>query len=258
MMTRSTLMANGYAHYMPRISQDYSVEDFEDLRREFKELEQDEYAPLGVNRSRRYGNGIILPWQESVSRHWLPVVEDSVGRGRAGYDQGGNNPDHADIRYFYALSESVKNNRILLDLIDEDFSLTFWKHPGQPLPIYFGVHFVKLISMKRGTLGISSPNFFHQDGEPFTFAHLIYRSANMVGGVNYIGSTELRNVSLEQAPFHKIYNEFTLTEPFGSFVVHDPKVSHYVSPIEKIDDSDSEVCERCIVLIDFSPMTQKI
>lgn len=251
-------MQEGYAHYFPRVSQKYDVEDLTLLKSEFAQLEKDEYAPPGVNRFRRYGNGVLLPWQTSSTVHWLPIVLDQAGRRRAGYDQGGNNPEHTNIRYFHSLSEKVKNDRVLLDLIGEDFSYTFWSRAGQPLPVYFGVHFVKLVSLRPDDLGISSPNFFHQDGEPFTFAHLVHRSKNMIGGINYIASVEARDMPIEEVAPEKIISQFTLSKPLESFVVHDPKVSHYVSPVRKADEHSLEECERSIILIDFSATAQEI
>ncbi|NWC87465.1 2OG-Fe dioxygenase family protein [Pseudomonas reactans] len=256
-MSRPVLAEDGYEHYMSRVSQSYRLEDLAGLRQEFGRLEQDEYAPVGVRRFRRYGNGVILPWEDKTS-HWLPAVEDKAGGWRAGYDQGSNNPDHLSVRYFHALSESVKSNAILRALIEEDFSLTFWSCDGQQLPVYFGVHFVKLTSSGPSDPGISSPNFFHQDGEPFTFAHLIYRSKHMMGGENFIATTGIRNTRLEDAPIDQILARFTLSSTFESFVVHDPKVSHYVSPIIKCDEAREEITERCIILIDFSSTAQRL
>ncbi|MGH8356644.1 MAG: 2OG-Fe dioxygenase family protein, partial [Pseudomonas sp.] len=62
----------------------------------------------------------------------------------------------------------------------------------------------------------------------------------------------------EDARSSQIWAEFTLSEPLDSFAVHDPKVSHYISPIKKLDDASPGVCERCIVLVDFSPTIQRI
>lgn len=256
-MSRPVLAEDGYEHYMPRVSESYRVEDLAGLRQEFDRLERDEYAPVGGRRFRRYGNGVILPW-ENKTGHWLPIVESDTGERRAGYDQGSNNPDHLSVRYFHALSESVRSNAILRALIEEDFSLTFWPRDGQQLPVYFGVHFVKLTSSGPSDPGVSSPDYFHQDGEPFTFAHLIHRSQNMMGGENFIGTTSIRNTRLEEAPVDQILARFTLFETLESFVVHDPKVSHYVSPIIKRDDKCEEATERCIVLIDFSPTVQRL
>lgn len=98
---RAHLETTGFAHYQPVV--EYSDDDRNVLNAEFSELEPDEFAPKGVRRFRRYGNGIIIPWAERDEVFWIPPVV-AGGECRAGYDQGGNNPDHQSIRYFNALS----------------------------------------------------------------------------------------------------------------------------------------------------------
>ncbi|WP_439853854.1 2OG-Fe dioxygenase family protein [Pseudomonas yamanorum] len=254
-IVKPSLARDGFAHYYPEI--EYEVIDEVELKHEFDVLEVDPFAPQGVNRFRRYANGVIMPWKPSSDVHWMPPVEDGLGKILAGYDQGGNNPDHSNIRYFNSLSVNVKTNRLLNKLILDDFSHTFWDWTGQPFPIYFGVHFVKLQSHSPHDLGISSPNLFHQDGEPFTFAHLVHRSSNACGGINYIGTTFARNKSLEEVSEGDIVRSFTLNAFLESFAVFDPAVSHYVSPISKMDSTDS-AAERCMILIDFSKTRQNI
>lgn len=251
---RAHLETQGFAHYEPAI--DYSARDRELLEQEFSALEPDEFAPSGVRRFRRYGNGIIIPWANRKQVFWIPPVT-SGGICRAGYDQGSNNPEHAQIRYFNALSEECRTSDILQQLILDDFSHTFWKHVGQAFPIYFGVHFVKLQAHDSVERGISSPDCFHQDGEPFTFAHLVKRSPSTAGGHNYIGRTSVRNRPLGEVASDDIIADFTLNNFLESFAVHDPRVCHYVDPIRR--DANSEgVAERCIMLIDFSQTGQKI
>jgi hypothetical protein len=254
-MIRQILKDSGFAHYKSGIK--YEERDALELSEEFSVLEADPYAPKGVKRYRRYGNGVILPWKNEREVHWIPPVPRTNGVMLAGYDQGGNNPEHANIRYFHSLSSEIKRNALLNNLILEDFAHTFWDEDRQPLPIYFGVHFVKLQANGNGELGISSPNCFHQDGEPFTFAHLVYRSSNAQGGVNYIGKVHARNKTLPEVSDEEILKTFTLSGFMESFAVSDVAVSHYVDPIFKEDDSN-EPAERCIVLIDFSPMSQMI
>ena len=249
------LVSHGFAHYHPEFS--YDTEDEGKLRKEFGVLEIDRFAPAGVNRFRRYANGFIMPWDSEGGVHWMPPVQDGQTRVLAGYDQGSNNPEHANIRYFDSLSAEVKSNKLLQKLIVDDFSHTFWDWVGQPFPIYFGVHFVKIQSHSSSDLGISSPNLFHQDGEPFTFAHLVHRSANAKGGVNYIGTISARNKTLAEVEREDIVKSFTLNRFLESFAVFDPAVSHYVNPVSK-DDETETVAERCIILIDFSKTRQNI
>ncbi|HGE6810420.1 TPA: 2OG-Fe dioxygenase family protein [Pseudomonas aeruginosa] len=220
-------------------------------------MESDFYAPSGVKRFRRYGNGLIVPWRSDAAVEWMPVTIDARGNRMSGYDQGSNNPEYGNIRYFHALSAEVKGTDLLKSLVMSDFKETFWPENGLQSPIYFGVHFVKIKSASISDRGISSPDCFHQDGEPFTFAHLVRRSHSTGGGVNYIGSTSVRNMLLDGVPESEILARFELRNFMDSFAVHDPRVSHYVTPIIK-SEVDTEDAERCVILIDFSPMVQKI
>jgi hypothetical protein len=251
---RNRLETNGFAHYQSAV--EYDEHDLDVIKAEFLELEPDEFAPEGVHRFRRYGNGIIIPWAERDEVFWIPPVV-SKGECRAGYDQGSNNPDHQNIRYFNALSETCRSGRIIEKLVLDDFSHTFWEQAGHEFPIYFGVHFVKIQSYDTGDLGISSPNCFHQDGEPFTFAHLVHRSDYVVGGVNYIGRPSIRNQPLELVSPQDIVAEFTMKQFLESFAVFDPAVCHYVDPVRLAKGSNT-VAERCIILIDFSQTRQNI
>ncbi len=38
----------------------------------------------------------------------------------------GNNPEHENIRYFYALSDIIKSTELLTELVIKDFKNTFW------------------------------------------------------------------------------------------------------------------------------------
>jgi len=91
----------------------------------------------------------------------------------------------------------------------------------------------------------------------FTFAHLVHRSKNALGGINYIGNTHVRNKELNEVHRNDILSTFKLSGFMESFAVSDTAVSHYVDPIYKDDDSDNSA-ERHMILIDFSPMMQAI
>ena len=252
---KNTFKAKGYLHY-----KSIEVDHFSKLllTKEFEKLEKDPFAPTHTQRFRRYGNALILPWEKDLKPIWLPTVRDNIGQELSGYDQGGNNPEHQSIRYFNALSQEAKSTQYLNDLIVDDYQLTFGLENAY-LPIYVGVHFVKLRSTHADQLGVSSPNCFHQDGEPFTFAHLFYRSNNIEGGENFIASPQERNKRLDEVNNYNIYQKFTLRQASESFAVHDPAVSHYVSPIRKIDQgTNAEAGERWMILIDFSLTKQKI
>lgn len=252
---KSSFEKNGFLQYKAaEVDTDSKKVIFE----EFQMLEKDQFAPSDTQRFRRYGNALILPWEKEIKPIWLPPVANDNGEYLSGYDQGTNNPEHSSIRYFNALSEEVKKTKYLNQLVIDDYKLTFGLNDHY-LPIYIGVHFVKLTSNSSDILGISSPDCFHQDGEPFTFAHLIYRSNNIIGGENYIAHPSERNKSLKEVNEKNIYSHFTLKNISDSFAVHDSSVCHYVSPIKKIEShQDNLIGERWMILIDYSLTKQNI
>src|SRR5699024_4715361 len=81
--------------------------------------------------------------------------------------------------------------KLLREIIMADYHETFWKEEEKIMPIHVGVHFVKLLVTQDGEKAVSSPDCLHQDGEPFTFAHLIKRE-NVKGGTNAIGIPAVR------------------------------------------------------------------
>lgn len=255
LVLKSSFEKNGFLQYKAaEVDSDSKRVIFE----EFQMLEKDQFAPSDTQRFRRYGNALILPWEKEIKPIWLPPVANDNGEYLSGYDQGNNNPEHSSIRYFNALSEDVKKTNYLNKLVIDDYKLTFGLNDHY-LPIYIGVHFVKLTSNSSDILGISSPDCFHQDGEPFTFAHLIYRSNNIVGGENYIAHPSERNKSLKEVNVENIYSHFTLKNISDSFAVHDSSVCHYVSPIKKVEPSQDDLMgERWMILIDYSLTKQNI
>lgn len=227
--------------------------DCEIIRENFSKLAIDPYTNSGNNRFRAYSNLIILPWEREIK--WLPL-ENYQGEFVSSYWQGAFNPEHADfIRRFTPISSAAKNTRLLNNLILHDYSLTFWKDKAM-YPIYIGVHFIKLIVLKKGQLCYSSPDLMHRDGEAFTFAHLFNRS-NIRGGANYISKVEHANYKLEDIPSNDILDKFEMYDMLESYGVCDRMVSHYISPVE-LEDSDIEYGCREIILIDFSPLRQVV
>lgn len=115
---------------------------------------------------------------------------------------------------------------------------------------------MKIICSDNSKPGFSSPDCFHQDGEPFTFAHLVKRSPNVLGGDNYIANVASRNKKLEEINSSDIISKFKLQNFLEIFAVCDEKVSHYVSHLtlkEKTGES-----YRRMILIDFSFTKQSI
>jgi hypothetical protein len=185
---------------------------------------------------------------------WIPTKKIN-NMEYSGYYQGSNNPEHSEIRYFNSLSNKIKNSKFMKNLILEDFSRTYGLRDEQ-LPIYVGVHFVKIECSNNKYPGISSPDFLHQDGEPFTFAHLFERNTYVKGADNYIASTKFRNINPKDLQQDCIIEQFTLSDFMDSFAVADEQVSHYVSAIETTIENKKAV--RKMILIDFSRTRQVI
>lgn len=223
------------------------------LLTEVNNLEKDPYAPKETIRKRSYGNAIILPWKPDCL-FWLPTI-NSGGQEKSGYDQGSNNPEHGAIRYFNSLSQNLKKTVFMNNLILEDYHHTFG-FSDYYLPIYVGIHLVSVSCTDNSKPGFSSPDCFHQDGEPFTFAHLIRRSENASGGRNYIAETEARNKKLSEVSPNEIRHQFQLENFMDSFAVCDKLVSHYVDHLHM--EKPSTPVERTMILIGFSKTRQSI
>lgn len=219
-----------------------------ELEKEFDHLPIDPYA-VDKKRYRRYSRAIIMPWSREVE--WLPnyLLE---GNPVSEYFQGKFNGEYLEAyRAFPPLSDQVKLNPLLNKIIQCDFDMTFWNDRDCIMPIHVGVHFVKMLAETKNDESTASPDCIHQDGEPFTFVHLINRS-NVHGGVNTIATTECAGLSREQADESLILEEFELREPLESYAVCDNMVSHYVSGVKK--GSESVPGERNAILIDYTPL----
>lgn len=223
-------------------------EALDELYSEFANLPIDQYAP-DLNRYRRYSRAIIIPQTNEVI--WLNNMHNEAGEPISEYFQGRFNPEYVgSYRRFPALSERVKANKLLERIIQFDFRQTFWDERDLLLPVHAGVHFVKLQVKSTGDVAVSSPNCLHQDGEPFTFAHLVKRD-NVVGGINVIAEPECAGKMPDEVAPENVRDTFTLTEPLQSYGVCDQKVSHYVSSVQKGPADRSG--ERSVILIDFQP-----
>ena len=94
----------------------------------------------------------------------------------------------------------------------------------------------------------------HQDGEPYTFAHLIYRR-DAEGGENVIATPQCAGSIPDDVAAEGILDRFVLHRPLDSYGVKDDLVSHYVAPVTVA--AGAVTAERAVLLIDFTPMTQR-
>jgi hypothetical protein len=241
----------GFDHYQlhPTDLGDASGRFLEQIGEEFDRLPRDPYGGDTDNRFRSYARGVVLPWERKLT--WLPTATDAQGKPTTEYYQGKYNPEFANQkRALRALSDDIKHSPFLHRLIWMDFDLTFWPAPYRAIPLLLGVSFIKMGVDAEHRRAFSTPDSFHQDGEVFTFAHLIKRE-HVTGGVNAIAKPACAGKHLTEIGSDELLATFELCRPLETYAIFDPLVSHYVTPIELAPGEDRG--ERSIMLIDFTP-----
>ncbi len=220
--------------------QDYVIS--EELQRSFhsliadcQDLPIDPRAIEENNRYRRFGRFIHLPWGSQCL--WWP--------GSSFYQDSALNPeDGGVVREFAGLTKPMVASKFLRELIRFDFSCLPLGREELAQPFAVGAHIIKIVA-RPGVPGKSSPNRPHQDGEPFTFIHLLARE-NVVGG-----ESEINDVASEASLFN-----VTLSDHLDTLVVRDEAVKHWVKPVEVAPGKDEGF--RTVLLIDFAPMFARI
>lgn len=227
--------------------------NYESLKAAFADLPVDPYASSS-GRHRRYARGVFFPWSREF--FWMPATDDQAREGMHGYYQGENNPEYPGlVRNLPAISDSTCQNELLLDIIQFNFDQTSWSEDDAAWPIFVGVHLIKLHIAEGDGEAVSSPNELHQDGEPYVFAHLVYRD-NAEGGDNVIATPAHRGKQPHEVPEQDTLAQFEMRSPLESYGITDKKVSHYVAPVRK-GDADRPG-ERAIVLTDWVAMRHRI
>ncbi|MFD2829082.1 2OG-Fe dioxygenase family protein [Corticicoccus populi] len=242
-----SMIKKGYARYdlMKELNYEGIESDYNEILEYFSDLPADDYAP-GLNRYRRYSRALVLPGTEEI--HWLPTIQKGDNEFSA-YFQGKFNPEHPGAyREFHSIEENIRNNKLLNKIIKANYDETFWSTEDKIMPIHVGVHFVKLFVQNDDDKAVSSPDCLHQDGEPFTFAHLIERD-NVNGGTNAIGVPGAAGKVPEEVDDEDLLEVFEIDQPLESYGVYDSAVSHYVSPVTKGGEDRPGV--RSVILIDY-------
>ncbi|GAB2712398.1 2OG-Fe dioxygenase family protein [Kitasatospora kifunensis] len=243
----------GFARYRRKevlegVGDHYTDTQFEQIRRSFADLPADPYAE-GSNRYRRYGGAVYLPWERSLT--WLPASSHPRLGPVTEFYQGEYNPEYSGTRrYFSAIATEILENPLLREIVLFDAAQMLWLKDFGNGPLFVGVHFVKLAVDDLGDVAVSSPDALHQDGEPFSFVHLISRD-NVVGGVNVIAPPRCAGLRPEEVTRDLLHAEFTLEDPLDSFGVYDPLVSHYVSSVGR--GNEPRGGERSVLLVGFTP-----
>jgi hypothetical protein len=221
------------------------------LQAAVEHLPIDSHAP-SANRYRRYSNAIVLPWSRRLE--WLPNRTGPEGPFAEYYQEAQFNSEFpALVRQFHPLEEDLKQDPFLHAILWHDFDLTAWAWSDVQLarPFAVGVHLVKMLAAEAGSRSTSSPNHLHQDGEPFTFVHLMLRD-NVVGARTVVAHPGCVPKMPEDVDRSQIYADFELREPLESYGVHDVAVSHYVSGIERGPEDRPGI--RSALLTDFTPL----
>ncbi|MFE7467781.1 2OG-Fe dioxygenase family protein [Streptomyces sp. NPDC057499] len=251
-----SLAANGFERFS--LSKEFGPELvgrwLGELQEEFTDLPPDPYGNPLLHRYRRHSCAVLLPWEKKL--HWVPKADDGHLGEVTHYFQGGYNPEHQGMdRYFPAISARGEANPLLKRIILFDFAQTWWSERERNLPLHVGVHFIKLSVGDLDGTAVSSPNFLHQDGEPFHFAHLVYKR-NATGGTNYVADVACAGSVPGEVPPESLMATFDLEEPLESYGIHDERVSHHVDPIRRGEDSGPG--ERAVVLVDITPMVKEV
>jgi hypothetical protein len=219
------------------------------LQKAVEHLPQDPYAN-SPTRYRRYSAAIVLPWCRRLE--WLPNFGTPEEPYTEYYQTERFNPEFPQVyRKFEPLTDELKTDPALERLVWHDFDLTFWTERQLARPFVAGFHLVKLTVNGAGGRAPSSPDHLHQDGEPFTFVHLVTRE-NAVGARNVIAVPDCNGSQPEKVAKSDILAEFELLTPLESYGVYDQAVSHYVSALTRGSAAGPAV--RAAVLIDFTPL----
>ncbi|MER5851753.1 2OG-Fe dioxygenase family protein [Streptomyces sp. NPDC002012] len=251
-----SLTANGFERFS--LSREFEPDLIDtwlgELKEEFADLPPDPYGDPLLHRYRRHSCAVLLPWEKKL--HWVPKVSDARLGEVTHYFQGGYNPEHKGMdRFFPAISARAESNPLLERIVLFDFAQTWWSERERNLPMHVGVHFIKLSVEDGDGTAVSSPNFLHQDGEPFHFAHLIYKR-NAIGGTNYVADVVCSGNGPGEVSPDLLKASFDLEEALESYGIHDERVSHHVDPIRRGNESCPG--ERAVVLVDITPMVKAV
>ena len=248
--TKDTLALDGFARFsLPDTSRSF----FGHLNEACFALEPDPYGD-GQTRFRSYARAMMLPWEDR--KEWFPsTIRHESTTPLNEYYQGDFNPEIGDrSRYFPVLDPLISRSTELSDVIAHDFAKTTWSSLDLTNPIQVGVALMRLYTTSETPEAKITPDCLHQDGEHYTFIHLIDRH-NVIGGENAIAPVSWVGNRPDKVPRPELLARFTLEHRLDSYGVHDPKVSHHVSGIQ-MQEGQSEGWRHTLV-IDFTPMSPR-
>lgn len=253
-MAATLLVNDGYSYHAADTLQNKLNAVFEDpfrslIMKEVDQLEADVIIDgVGSGRYRRHSKALLYP-QEMELRFLKPRD------GMTTYNQGAFNAEHPNkIRELHTISEELLSTPALQSLVWYNFEQTQWEGYDLTFPLCIGFSIIKFFISGKADQSRSigaTPDALHQDGEVYTFAHLLERT-NANGALNVIAPPEAAGNHPAAIDETNIIEQFTLENYFDSYAIFDPKVSHYVSGISRrVDGSDGS---RTVLLVDFTPM----
>ena len=219
------------------------------IRREIAQLEPDVIIDqAGSGRYRRHSKALLF-----VEDGELRVMTPK--NGVMIYNQGEYNTELPNARReLHVLSADLLTAPALQALVWHDFGQTRWDGYDLSLPLCVGFSMIRFFiaadAKAESAIG-ATPDALHQDGEVYTFAHLLERD-NAEGAGNIIAPPHCAGQHPRSVSPRDILADFTLNEYFDSYAIFDPKVSHYVSALRR--QRDGQAAARTVLLVDFTPM----
>jgi hypothetical protein len=205
----------------------------------------------GGSRRRVYSRYVVAPYATADTLDLRPYSSSFMS---SDYQQPSDiNPEqYGALRSYAPLPTAVWSNALLREMIFFDLDLLplsdFWLN-AQRNPVSVGIHLIRMIAFP-GKPSVPSPSVPHQDGEPFTFIHLIKRR-NVVGG----DSEVYRNVPVDGVNTRgDLLRVLTLQNSLDTLAVWDRDVFHHVTPVE-VAAGCSEGA-RDVLIIDFTPLEE--
>jgi len=164
------------------------------------------------------------------------------------------NADHnGSRRKFAPLPPDAYSNDLLKELVISDLASIplddFWVNSNRS-PILIGIHLVRMYATE-GRPGVSSPNHPHQDGEPFTFVHLVQRHG-ITGGESQVYQS-IQHQKGKAHPGKQLFHK-TLEQPMETLAVFDRSVFHHVTAVNVADGFVEGY--RDVVLVDMTPFEE--
>jgi hypothetical protein len=205
----------------------------------------------GSSRKRFYSRYIVGPYATVDSLDLRPYSSSFMS---SDYQQASDiNPEqYGAVRSYAPLPAAVWSNALLREMIFFDLSLLplndFWLNARRN-PVSVGIHLIRMVA-SPGKPSVPSPSIPHQDGEPFTFIHLINRRG-IIGG----NSEVYHNVPMNGFNTRgELIENFVLENSLDTFAIWDKDVFHHVTPVVVADGHEEGV--RDVLIIDFTPLEE--